>query len=76
MPNTGIIRDIDKGKGEIIRVEISEFKGKQLVNIRTWYTDANGEYKPTQKGIAIAPEIFPELQQAILEAGSRLASSS
>ena len=30
MSETGIIKDIDKGKGEIIRVEISEFKGKKL----------------------------------------------
>ena len=57
MGELGIIKDIDKGKGEIIRVEISEFKGKKLLNLRVWYTDANGDYKPTQKGIAIPPEL-------------------
>lgn len=69
---TGIIRDIDKGKGEIFRVEISEFKGKSFLNIRVWYTDANGEYKPTQKGIAIPPEFYPQIKEAILEAEKRL----
>jgi hypothetical protein len=67
---SGIIKDIDKGKGEIIRVEISEFKGKKLLNLRVWYTDANNEYKPTQKGIAIPPELYDQVKEAINAAGS------
>lgn len=70
MGETGIIKDIDKGKGEIIRVEISEFKGKKLLNLRVWYTDANGEYKPTQKGIAIPPDLYEQVKEAINAAGS------
>ncbi|MCZ8154874.1 MAG: transcriptional coactivator p15/PC4 family protein [Leptospira sp.] len=73
MAKTGIIKDIDKGRGEIIRVEISEFKGQTLFNIRVWYTDANGEYKPTQKGIALSPSIISELKEAIEEAERWLA---
>ena len=69
MGELGIIKDIDKGKGEIIRVEISEFKGKKLLNLRVWYTDANGEYKPTQKGIAIPPELYEQVKEAINAAG-------
>jgi hypothetical protein len=61
----GIIADIDKGRGEVIRVEVSEFKGKKLLNIRVWYTDA-----PTQKGISVAPELYEELKAAIDKAGS------
>lgn len=64
----GIIRDIDRGNGEIIRVELSEFKGKTYLNLRIWYTDKeSGEYKPTQKGISLKPELYGELKEAILE---------
>lgn len=64
-----IIQDIDKGAGEIIRVEISEYKGQSYLNIRIWYTDKNsGEYKPTQKGVTIRPELFPALKEALLKA--------
>ena len=64
-----IIRDIDKGAGEIIRVEISEFKGQKYLNLRVWYTDkASGEYKPTQKGITVRPELYARLKEAVLEA--------
>lgn len=63
----GIIKDIDKGAGEIIRVEISEYRNQKYLNIRVWYTDKNsGEYKPTQKGVTIRPELFGELKEALL----------
>ncbi|MCR9142659.1 MAG: transcriptional coactivator p15/PC4 family protein [bacterium] len=69
----GVIRDIDKGGGEIIRVEISEFRGQNYLNLRVWYTDKeSGDYKPTQKGIAIRPELYPEIKAAILDAEGAL----
>ncbi len=68
-----IIRDIEKGGGEIIRVEISEFRGKSYLNIRTWYTDRDsGEYKPTQKGVSIRPEQYDQLREAVLAAESEM----
>lgn len=64
-----IIKDIAKANNEIIRIEISEFKGKELINIRIWYQsiDSNGnvEYKPTQKGVAINVSQFNELRDGI-----------
>jgi hypothetical protein len=73
MSKIGIIKDIDKGRGEVVRVEISEYKGATLFNVRIWYTDANGEKKPTQKGISISPDLITELKEAIEEAERRLA---
>ena len=61
----GPIKDIDKGNGEVIRIEISEFKGQQYLNIRTWYTDKEGELKPTQKGITVRPELFAQLKEGL-----------
>jgi hypothetical protein len=68
---SGLIKDIDRGKGEVLRIEISEYKGKKLLNLRIWYTDKEGELKPTQKGVTVSPESYEELKEAILEAGSR-----
>ena len=45
-----VLVDIDKGRGEVIRVEVGEFKGKKLLHIRTWYTNEAGELAPTKKG--------------------------
>lgn len=72
----GIIRDIDKGGGEIVRVEVSEFKGQKYLNLRIWYTHKEtGEFKPTQKGIALRPEMYAELKAAILAAEAELGPS-
>lgn len=73
MAKLGIIKDIDKGRGEVLRVEISEYKGQTLFNIRIWYQDANGEFKPTQKGVAISPNLVGELKEAFEEAERWLA---
>ena len=66
-----IIKDIQKSSknnNEIIRVDVSDFKGMELIGIRIWYsTLENGEYvyKPTQKGVTFQLSEFSELQDAI-----------
>ena len=32
-----LIKDIQRNNNEIIRIEVSEFKGRELINIRIWY---------------------------------------
>jgi hypothetical protein len=72
MKQLGVIRDIEKGRGEIIRIELSEYKGNTYLNLRVWYTDKDGEYKPTQKGVSFTTEQYQDLKEAILEAGERI----
>ncbi len=65
-----LIKDIQRNASEIIRIEVSEFKGKELINIRIWYVaardkDGNEIYKPTQKGIALDLAEFDELKKGI-----------
>jgi len=73
MSKVGVIKDIEKGRGEVVRIEISEYKGATLFNIRIWYQDSNGEFKPTQKGISVSPDLIPEIKEALEEAERRLA---
>lgn len=64
-----IIKDIQRNNNEIIRIEISEFKGNELINLRIWYQsiDENGAvvYKPTQKGVALNISKYEELKEAV-----------
>ncbi|MBP9042392.1 MAG: transcriptional coactivator p15/PC4 family protein [Spirochaetes bacterium] len=67
---TILIKDIQRNVNEIIRIEVSEFKGKELINIRIWYVagrDADGKeiYKPTQKGVALNISEFAELMDGM-----------
>ena len=65
-----IIADIQRNNAEIIRLEVSEFKGKELINMRIWYSSIDQNtgdhiYKPTQKGFALNIEKFSDLKEAI-----------
>lgn len=75
-----IIKDIKKSGNEIIRFEISEFKGKELINIRVWYQSldetGNPIYKPTQKGIALNVSQFDELRDGIEKIQNYLSDKS
>lgn len=60
-----IIADIERNQKEIIRVEVSEFNGKELINLRIWYHHMDGDYRPTQKGVALDISKFKDLKEAI-----------
>lgn len=65
-----LIKDIQRNTNEIIRIEVSEFKGRELINIRIWYlagrdADGNDIYKPTQKGVALNINEFSELKDGV-----------
>lgn len=61
--------DIEKeGTTGIIRVARSEYKGKDLVDVRLFYLDKEtGEYMPTRKGISITIDLIPKVIQALTD---------
>ncbi|MCB0279682.1 MAG: transcriptional coactivator p15/PC4 family protein [Calditrichaeota bacterium] len=61
----GLIHEIEKNSTEVIRFSRTEFRGKPLIDIRVFYQDDDGEYKPTKKGITFSPEIFDEFLEGI-----------
>lgn len=48
---------ITVSEGNRIRVEVTEYKGKEYVDIRKYYKEGLG-WKPTPKGVMIPVEIF------------------
>ena len=77
MPSQSALATIRKNALEEIRVELSEFNGHDLLNIRIWTDPRNGgsERIPTKAGIAcrvaLLPEIIEALQQAEAQARAR-----
>jgi hypothetical protein len=51
-----------------IRVELSEYEGHPLINIRVWQTGSDGIDRPTKQGIALAIRKLPELVPTFLRA--------
>ena len=61
------IRDIEKGT-DLVRVELSEFKGNQYIGARIYYMDDKGDWKPTRKGLTLTPELMEQVKDALSEA--------
>lgn len=62
------VASFPKNKFEEIRVQIKEFKGYDLVDIRVFASAKDGEDKvPTGKGVSINVTHFLELKKAIVQ---------
>jgi len=57
-----------KNKFQEVRVGVREFKGNDLVDIRTWtMTQGSNDMVPTAKGVSINVHLLTELQRALDE---------
>jgi hypothetical protein len=54
------IGEMQKGKDKII-VALKEFKGKEYIDIRTYFENDNGDWIPTKKGVTFSPESLDEM---------------
>jgi hypothetical protein len=66
------IGEIAKGKDKII-VTVKEFKGKQYIDIRTYFENEEGEWIPTKKGISLTPDHLDEMITFLQEAKKKVA---
>ena len=63
-----LIASFQKNKFEEVRVQIKEFKGYDLVDIRVYTAIKEGEDKiPTGKGISLNVSHFGDLKKALSE---------
>ena len=51
-----------------VRIELSEYEGHPLINVRIWKTGSDGIDRPTVAGIALAIRKLPELADGINKA--------
>ena len=57
-----------RNRTEHVRVDLSEYKGHPLFNIRVWQTGSDGVDRPTPKGIAPTVGKLPDLHAALAKA--------
>ena len=63
------ITTFKKNKFQEIRVGIREFKGNDLIDIRTWtMTQGTDDMVPTAKGVSINIHLLEDLKKALAEA--------
>lgn len=42
---------------------ISNFRGRKYIDIRTWFQDQGGDWKPTKKGIHFSTDKFQDFEK-------------
>jgi len=61
-----LIAQFEKNATEVVRVSLTEYRGRKLVDVRVYYADDEGQYRPTRKGVSLNVEVYPELKRALL----------
>lgn len=69
-----VIAQFEKNKKEEVRISVETFHGRQIINIRVFYKDEGGTFKPGKQGIAVSVDRYKDLAAAILELGQHLKS--
>jgi hypothetical protein len=71
-----LISEFKKNDNEKIRVEITDFKGKQYLGFRILFKDETDDsWKYTKKGITISTDLVFDLKKAIDKAASKVFES-
>ena len=69
-----VVAEMEKGVNEKIVFSLSEFKGKSYADVRVYYEDDEGEWKPTRKGVTVAVDRFSEFKEHVNSLEGFLAS--
>lgn len=65
MAEDRVVATFKRNPTEEVRAGIKEFKGRRYIDLRIYYMDDQGEWKPTRKGISLATDFMPELKAAV-----------
>ena len=50
----------------MVRVSLTEYRGRKLVDVRVYYSDSEGQYRPTKKGVSLSVDVYPDFKHALL----------
>lgn len=67
-----LIGEVKKGTTKLIRISNEEFMDHRFCDVRIYYKDHNGEWRPTKKGITLHLEDIEGVIDALKNAGKEL----
>lgn len=62
-----VVARITKNPTEEVRISLTSYHGYDLVDIRVYYQDDHGEWRPTKRGVSLSIDAFAELRDAIVK---------
>jgi len=67
-----VLASFPRNAEETLQIAVSTFKGRTYVDIRLYYTDADGQLKPTKKGVTVTPELWDQFRAGLAQAEEEL----
>ncbi len=59
------IHSSQKNTVEQVQASITTYKGREYADIRAYCQTDDGEWRPTRKGLTLALDLLPELEEAV-----------
>lgn len=63
-----IIAEWPLNRRETIRVSLSEYNDRPVIDMRVWFDDGAGRAKPGRKGLTLGVKQLPQLADALVKA--------
>ena len=63
-----IVSEWQKNNRETIRITLSKYQGRPIIDARQWYSGNDGELKPSPKGLSLAISHLPALAAGFADA--------
>jgi hypothetical protein len=67
-----VVAKFEKNKKEEVRFSVGIFHGRRIINIRVYYKDDDGTWKPGKQGLAVSVERYKDLASALVQVGEHL----
>ena len=67
-----LITEVEKNMKERIRISIEEYRGSTFIDLRVYWQDEQGEWRPSKKGIALNDECIDPVIEALQKASKEL----
>jgi transcriptional coactivator p15 (PC4) len=56
---------------DVIRVTLDTFNGREIIDLRVWFRDSAGDWRPSRSGLTLGIRPLPTLVAALTEANAR-----
>ena len=68
-----LVHEFQKNQRKKICIHVQEYRGSEFLSLREFYLDREtGEFRPSQKGFTVSPELYAELLHGVTAAAEVL----
>lgn len=66
------VAKFEKNSREEVWITLNEYQGRKIFQIRVYFKDGEGEWRPGKQGIALSVDRYRDLASSLIELGERL----